>query len=89
MLKVVHIAYNDVKSLEDIRALSLLPSLSVLSLVGNPFLTALSYVSFIKLMIPSLLVLDSKDIYQPISSACVHPHEEIFILRDALNKLID
>ena len=74
MLKVVHIAYNDVKSLEDIRALSLLPSLTVLSLAGNPFLTALSYVSFIKLMIPSLLMLDSKDIYQPITSSCVHPH---------------
>lgn len=40
-------------------------------------------------MIPSLLVLDSKDVNQPIMSACVHPHEEIFILRDALNKLID
>jgi hypothetical protein len=67
----------------------MLPSLAVLSLTGNPFLAALSYISFLKLLVPSLLVLDSRDVNQPLLSSCVHPHEEIFILRDALNKLID
>ena len=89
MIKVVHLAYNDIKSLENIRNLSLLPLLSVLSLAGNPFLTVLSYISFIKLFIPSIMILDSKDVNQPVVNCSVHPHEEIFILRDALNKLID
>ena len=61
----------------------------MLSLAGNPFLTVLSYISFIKLVIPSIMVLDSKDVSQPVLNNCVHPHEEVFILRDALNKLID
>jgi hypothetical protein len=89
MLRVIHIAYNDLRSIEDIRPLSGLPSLSILSLVGNPFLSALNYVAFVKMLIPSLLLLDNRDANQTIISANVYPHEEIFILKDALNKLLD
>jgi Leucine-rich repeat (LRR) protein len=86
---VLHLAYNDLKSIEDIRPLSTLPSLSILSLIGNPFLAALNYVAFVKMLIPSLLLLDDRDASQSIIAANVYPHEEIFILRDALNKLLD
>lgn len=41
------------------------------------------------MLIPSLLVLDSKDVNQVVIASSVQPQEEIFILRDALNKLID
>ena len=66
-------SYNDLKSIEDIRALSGLRSLSILSLAGNPFLTTLNYLSFIKMLVPSLLLLDSKDTTQALISAHVHP----------------
>lgn len=88
-LKVLHLAYNDIKSIEDIRSLSTLGSLAVLSLVGNPFLSALNYVAFVKMLVPSLVLLDDRDANQSLISANVYPHEEIFILRDALNKLLD
>lgn len=88
-LRVIHLAYNDLKQLEDIRPLSSLPNLTILSLVGNPFLAALNYLAFVKMLIPSLLVLDDRDASQSLISAQVYPHEEIFILREALNKLLD
>lgn len=86
---MLHLAYNDLKSIEDIRPLSSLSSLSVLSLIGNPFLAALNYIAFVKMLIPSLVLLDDRDAGQCIIAANVYPHEEIFILRDALNKLLD
>lgn len=73
-LKVFHLAYNDLKSLETIKSISSLPSLSVLSLSGNPFLTALSYMSFLKMLVPSLVILDSKDVNQAVTSSCVQPY---------------
>jgi hypothetical protein len=88
-LRVVHLAYNDLRSIEDIRPLCGLPNLSVLSLIGNPFLAALNYVAFVKMLIPSLVLLDDRDAGQCLIAANVYPHEEIFILRDALNKLLD
>lgn len=88
-LRVLHLAYNDLKSIEDIRPLSNLSSLTILSLIGNPFLAALNYIAFVKMLIPSLLLLDDRDASQSIIAANVYPHEEIFILRDALNKLLD
>lgn len=88
-LRVIHLAYNDLRSIEDIRPLCNLPGLSVLSLIGNPFLAALNYVAFVKMLIPSLVLLDDRDAGQCLIAANVYPHEEIFILRDALNKLLD
>jgi hypothetical protein len=41
------------------------------------------------MIIPSLLLLDNRDANQTIILANVYPHEEIFILKDALNKLLD
>jgi hypothetical protein len=77
------------KNLEDIKPLAALPELSILSLVGNPFLSALNYIAFVKMLIPSLLILDDKDASQSLITANVYPHEEICILKDALNKLLD
>jgi len=74
-LRVLHIAYNDIKTLEDIRSLSTLPSLSILSLMGNPFLAALNYIAFVKMLIPSLLMLDDRDASQSLIAANVYPHE--------------
>jgi hypothetical protein len=88
-LRVLHLAYNDLKSIEDIRPLSSLPALSILSLIGNPFLAALNYIAFVKMLVPSLVLLDDRDAGQCMIAANVYPHEEIFILRDALNKLLD
>lgn len=86
---MLHLAYNDLKSIEDIRPLSSLPALSILSLIGNPFLAALNYIAFVKMLVPSLVLLDDRDAGQCMIAANVYPHEEIFILRDALNKLLD
>lgn len=41
------------------------------------------------MLIPSLVLLDDRDAGQCLIAANVYPHEEIFILRDALNKLLD
>jgi len=71
---VLHVAYNEIKSIEDIKYLGNLPSLSILSLAGNPFLNALNYVAFIKMLIPSLLILDSRDANQSIINTNVYPH---------------
>lgn len=73
-LKVLHLAYNDIQSIEDIRPLSSLPALSILSLIGNPFIAALNYIAFVKMLIPSLLLLDDKDASQSIIAANVYPH---------------
>jgi Leucine-rich repeat (LRR) protein len=88
-LKMVHLAYNDLKSVNDIQILSSLPQLAVLSVFGNPFLSSLNYITFIKMMIPSLILLDDKDANEYVISANVYPHEDIIILKEALNKLID
>jgi hypothetical protein len=71
----MQLAYNDLKSIEDIRPLCSLPSLSVLSLIGNPFLSTLTYIVFIKMLLPSLLILDDRDASEPIITANVYPHE--------------
>ena len=73
-IKVFHLAYNDIKSIEDIKHLSQLSALSILSLAGNPFLNALNYIAFIKMLIPSLLILDSRDASESVINANVYPH---------------
>ncbi len=68
------VSYFQFKSIEDVKHLANLHNLSILSLAGNPFLSALNYVTFIKMLIPSLLILDSKDANQSIVSTNVYPH---------------
>lgn len=71
---MLHLAYNDLKSIEDLRPLANMQQLTILSLVGNPFLSALNYIAFVKMLIPSLLLLDDRDANQSIIAANVYPH---------------
>ena len=71
----MHLAYNDIKSIETIKPLSSLHELSILTLTGNPFLSSLNYIAFVKMIIPSIIVLDDRDVNQVMIGANFHPHD--------------
>jgi hypothetical protein len=76
-------AYNDLRSFQDIKPITNLNNISVLSIFGNPFLSSLSYLSFVKMIIPTLIIIDDKDvnaitdisIYGSIDNSIVTPQD--------------
>lgn len=104
-LRVLHLAYNDIRTLDSISPLYqlrdqppnqpnttsyYLPHLTTLSLHGNPITTTINYLTFFKMLIPSLRYMDDKNLQDDSGIiGAVFPQEEVIILREAINKLID
>lgn len=104
-LRILHLAYNEIKVLDSISVLYqidpsssqptpnnyYLPFLHTLSLYGNPITSTINYLSFFKMLIPSLRVMDDKSVSDDmmVLGGGVCPQEEVIILREAINKLLD
>lgn len=102
---MLHLAYNDIKTLDSVATLYkvkdeddspasrafYLAGLTTLSLQGNPITSTITYLTFFKMLIPSLRYMDDKnvddDLFNMASVVC--PQEEVVILREAINKLLD
>lgn len=74
-LKIIHLAYNDLKEIGDIMSLTQLAHLSILSLFGNPFLALLNYITFLKMILPSLMIIDDRDANECVVSGEVYPQD--------------
>lgn len=102
---MLHLAYNDIKTLDSVATLYkvkdedhspasrafYLAGLTTLSLQGNPITSTITYLTFFKMLIPSLRYMDDKNVDDDLfnMAGVVCPQEEVVILREAINKLLD